>query len=194
MEKVVSARKRDNKYLVKQYLYLLTFPNEMVYVGIAYDIADRWVSSGGAYKGQPVYDAICEFGWENVKKEVLLYIPSDENGTSQIRAKEQELIEHYGDRCYNQQGKQSFYTAIHDRRKIETLTYGGQTKTYREWGQEQGVTVSDATIRYRIKRGWSVEDALFTPPIDKYEGTVEERRAYFASFHEDNREKHATRA
>jgi len=66
----------------KRYLYKLTFPNGMVYIGCTYDIKQRWAGKGAHYYGMKVYEAIKEFGWDNIKKEILLFLP-DENGNSE---------------------------------------------------------------------------------------------------------------
>jgi hypothetical protein len=71
--------------------------------------------------------------------------------------------------------------------KSKTIVYNGTEKTYAEWAKEPGVTVGAATIQQRIeKRGWSIEDALFTPSISKIQGTPEERRSIFASYSQAN--------
>ena len=59
----------------KKYLYRLTFPNGKVYIGVTSNIHQRWISQGAAYKGSVVGEAIQQFGWDNVKKEVLLHLP-----------------------------------------------------------------------------------------------------------------------
>ena len=96
----------DARYF-KQYLYKMTFPNGMVYIGTAYDIHNRWVNRGAAYRSQKVWGAIKEFGWENIQKEILLYIPVDEEHawktTDEIRQRERELIKEYDGRSYNVQ-------------------------------------------------------------------------------------------
>jgi 5-methylcytosine-specific restriction endonuclease McrA len=43
------------------------------------------------------------------------------------------------------------------------VTYNGITKTPQEWSRFPGVLVSGTTIRNRIKKGMSAEDALFSP-------------------------------
>ena len=57
-------------------------------------------------------------------------------------------------------------TRIEQQRNKRTnhfLTYNGKTRTIAEWGEITGIL--PATIQHRICRdGWSVEDALLTPP------------------------------
>ena len=44
------------------------------------------------------------------------------------------------------------------RKDTKTLTLNGKTQTFKQWADELHMTV--AGIKYRIKAGWSVEDAL----------------------------------
>lgn len=69
-------------------LYCHVFPNGKMYIGITkQDPEQRW-KNGEGYKGQQVYLAIQEFGWENVLHEVLLTNLSLEEAEKQ----EQEYI------------------------------------------------------------------------------------------------------
>lgn len=43
------------------------------------------------------------------------------------------------------------------------ITWSGETKTPNEWGKDDRIPVRGHTIRQRLKRGLSVEDALFMP-------------------------------
>lgn len=96
----------DAKYF-KQYLYKLTFPNGMVYIGTAFDIEKRWANRGNGYRSQKIWSAIKEFGWDNILKEVLLYVPLNKenpwSGSDKIRKMERELIKEYDGRSYNVQ-------------------------------------------------------------------------------------------
>lgn len=81
-------------------VYMHTFPNEKVYVGITKnDPIIRWGKNGSGYHKQPVYSAIMEFGWDNIKHEII-----KDNLPVEIAVKiEKELISKYRslDRCYN---------------------------------------------------------------------------------------------
>ncbi len=48
-----------------------------------------------------------------------------------------------------------------NRRSNHLETYQGKTKTMIEWAEETGILYD--TIRFRLKRGWSIEKALATP-------------------------------
>ena len=91
----------------KQYLYKMTFPNGMVYIGTAFDIHNRWANRGAAYRGQKVWSAITEFGWENIEKEILLYLPLNKENpwqsSDEVRRMERKLIREYDGRSYNVQ-------------------------------------------------------------------------------------------
>lgn len=54
-------------------VYKHTFPNGKVYFGFtSYKNPNkRWGKNGDGYKGQPVYDAIEHFGWDNVTHEIV---------------------------------------------------------------------------------------------------------------------------
>ena len=95
----------SNAKYFKQYLYKMTFPNGMVYIGTAYDIHNRWANRGAGYRSQRVWAAIKEFGWENIEKEIVLHIPLDKKNpwrsSDEIRKRERELIKEYGSRSYN---------------------------------------------------------------------------------------------
>jgi len=41
------------------------------------------------------------------------------------------------------------------------INYKGETKTLTEWAETQGISVG--TLHWRMKHGWSFEEALFTP-------------------------------
>lgn len=45
------------------------------------------------------------------------------------------------------------------------LTYNGKTQTLKDWAGEIGIYRQ--TLERRLKRGWSVEKALTTPPLNK---------------------------
>ena len=69
-------------------VYCLTFPDGKKYVGMTkQDIRRRW-RKGKGYEGQPVYDAIMAWGWENIKHEILFTCETKE----EAEAKEIELI------------------------------------------------------------------------------------------------------
>ena len=78
----------DKNYIV----YAHVFPNGKKYIGITErDYLKRWGKNGKNYKGQKVFDAICYYGWRNVKHYILLKDLTKEEAV----AKEIELIDKY---------------------------------------------------------------------------------------------------
>lgn len=55
-----------------------------------------------------------------------------------------------------------------NRRTRVNLTLGDKTQSLTEWAEETGISVSVVWSRLN-EQGWSVERALTTPPMDKYE-------------------------
>lgn len=168
--------KKGNARWHKQYLYKMTFPNGMVYIGTAYDISSRWANNGAGYRGQKVWGPIREFGWENIKREVLLYLPceGDPWGVSdKIREEELRLIKEHEGHCYNEQGTKKFHSKIAaDSRAKGNYDYkiwweiDGINKPAAEWCKEYGKTLG--SMQRRIHRwGLTPKQALTFPPIPK---------------------------
>ena len=144
-------------------LYRITFPDGKVYIGVTDDPKRRWATK---YKGSACGEAIERFGWENVKKEIIVKLePNVENHTA-VAKLEREFIKLYGKNSYNCTVWSGHLPA--DRYHGKTIAYNGEEKTYAQWEDDPRVTVSRTTIRDRIeRRGWSVEDALFKPSQSK---------------------------
>lgn len=73
-------------------VYLLTFPNEKVYIGItSQSEKNRWKNGNGYINNTIMYNDILKYGWINIKKNILykdlLY--------EEAREKEKELIINY---------------------------------------------------------------------------------------------------
>ena len=78
---------------MKHCIYMHKFPNGKVYIGqtISGNTRTRWGKRGSPYKGQKVYEAIEEFGWDNIEHIILEdNIPSEE-----IDDKERAYIDQY---------------------------------------------------------------------------------------------------
>lgn len=53
-------------------LYRLTFPDGLMYFGITKQIPSKRWANGKGYAGQnKIYNAIRQYGWENIKKDVI---------------------------------------------------------------------------------------------------------------------------
>lgn len=54
-------------------------------------------------------------------------------------------------------------SAKHERKNAVAITIDGETKTAMEWSRDPRCSVSDGTIRFRIKAGWNPIEAVTTP-------------------------------
>ena len=120
---------------MKHFVYRFTFPNGKVYIGSTQDIDTRWQYSGTLYKKLAVGKAIDEFGWENVKKEVVFF---SKNGAA-VEAKEKELIAEYGDNSYNCADNPNWKMEFSKKPVgckggyVHVWTINGETKTAGDW-------------------------------------------------------------
>ncbi|TCD13594.1 HNH endonuclease [Lelliottia amnigena] len=53
----------------------------------------------------------------------------------------------------------------HTKKGRAGITFSGETKTATEWARDPRVSVAGNTIKLRLKKGMSVEDALFSPKV-----------------------------
>ena len=65
-------------------VYMHKFPNNKVYIGITCQSLERRWRDGKGYEGQPVFDAILKYGWDNIEHVVL------EKGLSREQAEQAE--------------------------------------------------------------------------------------------------------
>lgn len=73
-------------------VYLLTFPNNKVYVGItSQEEKNRWKDGNGYIDNEIMFNDILKYGWQNIKKNILYKDLLFE----EAREKEKELIIHY---------------------------------------------------------------------------------------------------
>ena len=53
-------------------VYKHTAPSNKVYIGITQQhVNRRWHLDGSGYKGQVFWNAICTYGWENIRHEII---------------------------------------------------------------------------------------------------------------------------
>lgn len=58
----------------KYSVYCHTFPDGKRYIGItSQEPKERWGNNGIGYKGMRVYDAVLQYGWDNIKHEILAH-------------------------------------------------------------------------------------------------------------------------
>lgn len=75
---------------MKQIVYKLTFPNNKIYIGTTKRNLERRINNG--YKhNEEMTNAIIEFGWKNIKKEILFECENENEAFD----KEIELIKEY---------------------------------------------------------------------------------------------------
>lgn len=84
-------------------VYKHTFPNGKVYIGItSQSVERRWRPDGHGYSYQGlIYNAIKKYGWENVKHEVLEYVPTKENAEQLERYYIEQYKSNNRDHGYN---------------------------------------------------------------------------------------------
>lgn len=72
-------------------VYVHVFPNGKRYVGTTTSVKQRWGANGGQYRNEYMMKAIKEFGWENIKHEIVATdLPKE-----QAETMEMELIHKY---------------------------------------------------------------------------------------------------
>ena len=93
MKNYLSKEEKENILNGKRFkVYLLTFLNNKVYVGItSQEEKDRWKQGSGYVDNKEMFNDIIEYGWQNVKKDILYKDLTFE----EAREKEKELIIHY---------------------------------------------------------------------------------------------------
>lgn len=154
----------------KRYLYKLTFPNGMVYIGCTYDIKTRWAGSGAHYKGMgKVYDAIQEFGWDSIKRKVIAKLPESHESTEAIKSLEKEFIKAYAGKCYNSMSNPDWHeeNPPYPKERYELKAYWtifGEKKPVRDWCKEYNTCSS--TVQNRVdKYGLTYEQAITFPAV-----------------------------
>lgn len=146
----------------KQYVYKLTFTNGMVYIGSTHSVKERWSNSGIHYKGMAVYKAIEEFGWDNIKKEVVFFEPNSEH---KVREAERAFIRENSGKCYNCVGNQEWEKKC--RRPslcVNVWTFDGVTKPAKYWAEKYGKPVTYALARMK-RHGMTPKEAFTFPPV-----------------------------
>lgn len=140
-----------NNYCV----YAHIFPNEKVYIGLTkQEPASRWGINGSGYKGQPVFDAIKKFGWNNIQHVIL----KKDMNFSEAQEYEIDMIQKYDSisNGYNV----SRGGGLGSNPWVEIL-YNGKMYTSEEllqFSKVKNLTTHDITTR--LSHGWDVEDIL----------------------------------
>lgn len=145
----------------KKYVYKLTFPDGMVYFGVASDIAARWSSNGTHYKKQPIWKHILECGWDNISKEVLYEGDGSSECNELVLNMERSLIEKWGESCYNYNANPIRHPT---KGKGLAWTIDGVTKTAVEWCKEYGRGYCRVISRMQ-RHNLTPKQALTYPPV-----------------------------
>lgn len=138
-------------------VYLHTFPNGKMYVGITrQNVEDRW-QNGYGYKKQPIYSEILKYGWDNIKHEVL-FTNLDKNNA---QIKEKELIQKYN--TINNGYNISIGGSCGSDCWCE-FEYDGIVYTAKELAEmsKYDLTYHDITTRINCHK-WTIEKALNIP-------------------------------
>lgn len=141
----------ENNYCV----YIHIFPNNKVYVGLTkQEPYARWGHDGIGYKDQPVYEAITEFSWNNIKHLII----KERLSATEAQELEKELIQKYNsiENGYNVSsgGQAGSFSWV-------KIPYKGELYSPEELLQFS--TVKDLTthdITTRLSHGWKIEDIL----------------------------------
>ncbi len=73
-------------------VYIHTFPNNKVYIGITKrKVENRWGTNGIKYSGQTVFNAILKYGWINIKHDIL----ADNLTMEEAKKMERDMIKKY---------------------------------------------------------------------------------------------------
>lgn len=144
----------ENNYSV----YVHYFPNGKTYVGLTKQKCEsRWGYNGCGYKHQLVYDAICEYGWNNIEHIIV------EEGISDKEAQklERELIEKY-DSINN--GYNISVGGGLGGSAIQWFEYNGIYYSSDELAEMSPYDLTGHDITNRLnEHGWSLEKTLNTP-------------------------------
>lgn len=109
-------------------VYMHTFPNGKVYIGQTRQAPTERFRAGKGYKNKYVYEAIQEYGWENVKHEILaegLNKEEADNLETALIAKHRSTEKEYG---YNMTtGGSSGYEYTEEARKNISAALTGRT-------------------------------------------------------------------
>ena len=146
----------DNNYS----LYVHIFPNGKLYFGITRQNAyTRWGKDGSGYKKQPIYEAILEFGWDNI----LHYILKQNISREEAVKLEKGLIASYSELVYNvAKGGGCGSNAL------PSFELDGKILTSNEIAEMSvnGVTSHDIVNRINV-HGWDLQKAMNQPKQER---------------------------
>lgn len=120
----------------------------------------RWGNKGNGYKNQPVYDAILEFGWENIKH----YILEENLNLVDAQILEKEYIIKYNsiEKGYNvsEGGGAGGNPWV-------CIEYNGETYTANEIAELSSQDINGHDVTNRLGRGWEIDRIINQPKDDR---------------------------
>lgn len=150
------------------YVYRFTFPDGKVYIGYTSDIARRWHGDGIGYiSNKPMWYAIQECGWDNVKKEILFKLTGEYE--EYARKLERKLIKENYMNSYNRSANPEFYKT-HDAFQKDRhhprvfWKIGGSVLPASEWCKRCGKNYGVVSNRFQ-KYEMTIETALKEPEM-----------------------------
>lgn len=154
--------------LDKEYVYKLTFPNGMVYFGSTSSIKERWRGNGDGYRNMAVWKPIQEYGWENIKKEVIIHL---KNHPTLVQKTEAALIDENKGNCYNVALNPKAKRKGKQREECKAIkhvwTINGITKTAVEWSKEYNRQSSQPISRMQRYPMMTPLEALTFPNVPR---------------------------
>lgn len=153
----------------KHILYKFTFPDGMVYIGTTKSIKTRWAGDGINYSSG-VKQAIERYGWENIKREIIVELEKSIENNDKILKLERELISAYGSRAYNSKCNAEWEKVQTDKRKqnhvAKSWTVNGITKPASQWCAEYGISYS-CVLKRMSAYGLTQPQALTFPSVPR---------------------------
>lgn len=140
-------------------VYRHTLPDGRCYIGATYRGKDRWGENGSGYKtsGNIFYPLIVQYGWDNIKHEILF-----SNLTQQeAREKEISLIIEAQERGIAINKQRGGYNAIYKEKMHEIVGLRRMGLSYKQIGEIYNVnasTISEILYSKRYLKDYTKED------------------------------------
>lgn len=143
-------------------VYAHKFPNNKYYIGLTRQNPDaRWGNNGNGYRQQPVYDAIVQYGWDNIEHIIVksdLSLPEAQQLEKELIIQCDSIINGYNISTGGGAGGKSWCE----------FEYNGILYSAEELAEmsDYDITAHDVTTRINNHK-WSLEKTLNTPKVNK---------------------------
>lgn len=80
-------------------IYLLTFPNDKVYIGVSKNADKRWKKGNGYTQNEDMYNDILKYGWVNIRKDIIykdLYLNDALEKETELILQHKSYVNKYG--------------------------------------------------------------------------------------------------